>query len=258
MLAKLLAVPVPAPPTSAPDRPSWADQLEAWATLAGAIIALATAVATIWLLVHQIRETRIARQQAHQERAEGAEDRDLARRDRELIAEERRDAQRAQARTVLVLDYSIEPRSTRKGTGIGHVKAKIKNFGNEPVTEVEVKLFGEPVLVGSGYQRVVHATPVLEPGRTIFVDKRTELPITDEGAVEDAFGVTAEDLIDVGTGVAVYFTDMAGIKWARQYGEQPVRLLDEGEPKTAAQYIGEAMEQHAAGRLTDRGPAPSH
>ncbi len=96
----LLGAPVPSPqphsPSPAGDPPSsWADQMDAVSTLVAAPVAAATAVATIWLLVHRIGETLRARREAQRERADAATDRAFA-------AAERREAERVQARRVVV------------------------------------------------------------------------------------------------------------------------------------------------------------
>ncbi|MEU4421793.1 hypothetical protein AB0F81_14300 [Actinoplanes sp. NPDC024001] len=179
----------PSAPAPRPDPPSWTDQLEAWATLGAAVVALAAAVATIWLLVHQIGETRRARAQAHQERTEAAEDRARAQEDRALAKEERQEAQRAQARTIL-----FETATVRPGATSTKVDAVVTNFGTGPILDVSIRY-----LVPGGH-RVLEQTVVLAPTRSLSVD-------TTVAAGEG--------------GLVMFFTDMAGLSWARLPGEQP-------------------------------------
>ncbi|MBM2622842.1 hypothetical protein JIG36_45810 [Actinoplanes sp. LDG1-06] len=178
------------PPPSSPgaDPPSWADQLEAWATLGAAVIALAAAVATFWLLVHQIGEARRARAEARQERAEAAADRKLA-------ADERREAERAQARTVLFENVDIRSGKRADGSPFDQVSGGVTNFGTGPVLDVSIHYRVE------GRNHRLARVAVLAAGGALTADATV--------------AGSAGELV-------AFFTDAAGLSWARHPGEQPV------------------------------------
>jgi hypothetical protein len=206
VLALLLAAPPPSPtPTSprpspistaVPDPPSWADQLEAWATLGGAIVALAAAIATIWLLFHQIGETNRARKQAKEERATAAEDRELARR-------ERRDQAATQARTVVIDEFDVGTR-TDDGKAWPLIRLTIWNYSSEPVLNLTVILGNE-----HGERRRLWHASLLKPGG---VAKPDVISNTDDD-VEYFKSMFPE----------IYFTDSSGRRWSRRVGGTPSR-----------------------------------
>ncbi|GAA2470851.1 hypothetical protein Ahu01nite_079750 [Winogradskya humida] len=226
VLGLLLRAPSPSP-TDGGDSPTWADQLEAWATLGGAIVALAAAIATFWLLIHQIRETRLARGAAHQERVEAAADRELARQDRELATAERRDAEAAQARTVIVGGISADATRKRHQEALilQRAAAWIENFGAEPVTDVTFV-----ISTVSTPSNPVDATTnehmsVLAPRERL--DISWEKPRKGEAppiGIADSYyrDETGGHLIRV----EARFTDIAGRRWVRVNGGLPARVFD--------------------------------
>lgn len=205
----------------AAEGPTWADQLEAWSTLGGAFVALAAAIATIWLLVHQIGEARQARADAHQERAEAAVDRELARQDRELAAAERRDAEMAQARAVVVGDIqrsftfiTATPGST-KHVYLTRLIASVTNYSLQPI--LTVQLYADSAGTAGDWPILLKETAVLGPGETLehngFVEDGSDLGPTEEEA-------------DTNLSIYVTFTDAAGRRWRRPYEQQPQAVLD--------------------------------
>jgi hypothetical protein len=215
VLVLLLASSVIPPASSGPDPepPTWADKLEAWSTLGAAFVALAAAVATIWLLVHQIRETRRARIEAHRERIEATVDRDLARKDRELAAAERRDAERAQARTVVIGNVAFDVgRVNPGGIFLGKLSTTVTNYSGQPILAVQLLAdsrgtFGEwPV--------ELKRSPVLGPGETLTFDGWVD------GGGGSILGETPEEA-HANLAVAVTFIDAAGRRWRRTGGAQP-------------------------------------
>ncbi len=209
----------PAPtPSPAAEPPSWADQLEAWATLGAAVIALFAAAATIWLLIHQIRETTRARQDASKERADAAADRELARQDREYAAEERRENEMAQARAV-ILQYSGKVKKV-DGELANHLQGSLTNYSNDPILSVEVYFDG---VIDEGVEGEktpssigVWIAPVLGPkeaGQFDVVVPRDDLP---------SDGWTAVLPI---VSLQVVFTDVAGRRWRRLDHGSPERIV---------------------------------
>jgi hypothetical protein len=199
------------------DAPTWADKLEAWSTFGGAIVAFAAAAATIWLLIHQIRETRRARADATHERTEASADRALARQDRELAAAERRDVEQAQARSVVVGDAHFSFRQT--GTGslrLSAIEIEVTNFSSEPILAVRLSLDSDS---GAGpWPTLVAGTAVLGPGQAI----KEQGHLTDEPVVAAASTEEAYAAIDV----VVEFLDAAGRRWRRTQGGQPERIFE--------------------------------
>ena len=142
------------------------------------MVALAAAAATIWLLVHQIRETQRARGDAHGEREEAARDRELARQDRELLAAERRDAEIAQARAVVVGEIGCEftfatsaPAHT-KHVFLSRLIASVSNFSAQPI--LSVHLIAVSAGPAGSWPIRLKSSAVLAPGETLKFDDRVE------------------------------------------------------------------------------------
>lgn len=211
--ASFAPVPGPSGLLTTGDAPTWADQLEAWSTLAGAIVALAAAVATILLLVHQIGETRRARADARSEREQ-------AERDRNQAAVERFEVERVQARTILLDGVRITGGHADDGGRVDRVCARVTNYGIGPVLDVTV-YYRVVDRAGNAWRYLVGRTTVLGPAGTLPVDL--------------AVGVAAGD--DADSYLIVFFTDMAGRAWARRPGEQPLT-----EP---------AIDAYRSGRIVD-------
>jgi hypothetical protein len=229
----------PSPPTSTPahsapgvDAPTWADQLEAWSTLAGAVVALLAATFTLWLLVHQIREARRARADAAMERADAAADRELARQDRETAANERRDAEMAQARLVAIGDGVTVVSSGGIGRGGGTrrglsgIKGAIVNFSQTPVFAVVA------VLVATGrdgdqMEKPIDYRSVLEGGSTFVIELDFESNQAWRSMVDEP-----ESIINAGRKheVLIRFSDASGRRWQRSG-------LSDPEPRNSESLI---------------------
>jgi hypothetical protein len=204
------------------DVPTWADQLEAISTLVGAIMAFAAAVATFWLLVHQIRETRRARADAQGERIDAAADRELARQDREIASAERRDAEKAQARTIIIRGVHAE--LVREAEGDWYVvraQSTLENFGIQPVLDVFF-MFGDVAQPGVGLDEVetVKRIAVLGPGERLQIDwTEPDLPtLTSPDFLHRKLEGTAPP---TRLRVTAAFTDVAGRRWLRTNNDQP-------------------------------------
>jgi hypothetical protein len=179
---------------AASDTPTWTDVVEARSAIATTVITALAAIATIWLLVHQIRETERARTDADRERAAAAEDRKLAR-------DERADQQAAQARTVVASDYSVE---RRPGESDLLVKATIWNYSPEPILNVTVVLENE---LSEAWK--LWFGPLIAPGGSEVISLR----LRPTGAVEALKDARP----------CVYFTDSSGRRWSRASGCKPYR-----------------------------------
>ncbi|HET6481984.1 MAG TPA: hypothetical protein VFG35_18400 [Actinoplanes sp.] len=197
-----------------------ADWLEAWSTFAAAVVGLAAAVFTLWLLLHQIAEARRARSDAIQSREEADQERDLARRDREFTAAERRENEKAQARTVL-LDYSISSKLMPSIDDPFRLVGVVTNFGDSPVLDVDV--FFEYSSPDEGKSIVSLAGAfVMSSGEKIGFD--VNLPDPDgvvplENVAAEVVGVLIPHVE-----VVVEFTDIAGRRWRRGRRDDPERV----------------------------------
>jgi hypothetical protein len=194
------------------DAPTWADQLEAWSTLAAAVVALITAAATIWLLRHQLTETRRARAEAQQER-------DWAARDREQASAERREAEQLQARAVL-LDSVEVVEGRHPDRRVDTVRAKLTNHSVGPILDVTL------------YYRIVQTTGKSTRYR---IGHEAALGPTEELQADHRIHVEATDI--AAAYIVAHFTDMAGRVWGRLSGGQPL-------PPSQA-------DTHAAGKIVD-------
>lgn len=220
-------MPNPLMPTPVSDAPDWAAQLEAWATLATAVIALATALFTLWLLRHQMREADRAHEEAADERADAAVDREQARQDREFTHEERRDAEAVQARTILISDPEVTIQHMPEHVNVSYVSAKIQNFGQGPVLDLTVQLVSVDRIRGDSLS--LKTKSVLAPGETLRIQESLDHTNRWDGFTES---------MPLHALLIVTFTDMAGRRWSRRFGTQPMRTMDAepGESRWRQKY----------------------
>jgi hypothetical protein len=162
-------------------------------------VALAAAIATIWLLIHQIGEARKARKDAHHERSAAAEDRELAR-------AEYRDREAAQARAVVLAEHSMGIQVPRTD-GLFHVSVTIWNYSPEPILDLTVVLMNRE----HEYWRL-WTSPLLAPGACEEID----VALKPTPGVQLWLSDTLPEL---------YFTDAGGRRWSRFYGGSPSRDL---------------------------------
>jgi hypothetical protein len=212
VLDLLFRAPSPSPSSSS-DAPTWADKLEAWATLGGAIVALAAAIATIWLLIHQMGEARRARADAIAARAET-----LATQNEAAVA---------QARSVLISDVEVDQRMTRDGVVLERIRGTITNFSSGPLRDVSVEVIVDSVY-GSPTGEILKKAGVLGPGEMLRVDVQLDvLARTYSDAEREARSATAhaDAVLAAQKETAVFFTDSAGVRWRRSIGKEPERVI---------------------------------
>ncbi|GAA4462557.1 PepSY domain-containing protein [Phytohabitans houttuyneae] len=214
MLPSLTLVPAPAT-----DTPHWADILQAYAAWAGVLVGVIAATVTGALLVFEIRRSRKADREAASDRADAAVDRELARQDRDRATAERRDAEMAQARTVLLGQVTMDDTNPE----LRRVNVAVRNYGVEPVTDVRLEVTGP---AGQAEFRIVDGTTVLGGGEALNIDER--LP----GLVG---AMLRDERIRRNLAVTVEFADMRGLRWRRVDNGPPERVLvDEFSPGATA------------------------
>ena len=164
-------------------------------------MALAAAVATIWILVHQIQETDKARQNAQEERRMAAEDRELAR-------QERLDVDATQARAVVVGNF-FAGLLTGAPVNLFNIRAVIWNYSQEPILNVHLATETEE----GDYWKLWFA-PLIGP------NSETPVKVTLRPAGD--WPVPRIALLS-GTLISIYFTDSNGRRWRRCAGGSPQR-----------------------------------
>ncbi|MDQ7910782.1 hypothetical protein RB614_40455 [Phytohabitans sp. ZYX-F-186] len=185
-------------PPQGTEPPKITDWMQGWGSVVGVVAGLLAAVFTAGLLVHEMREARLAR-------ADAAEEREQGRRDRELLAEERRDAEAAQARAVVVGNFrgGDEVHDERS---VYVVRVHMANYGTAPILDVRLHLH-----TPSGYRYLVERADVLGPGE----------PWPQDWVLQ----ATERVRVLNGSRAVVSFTDVHGRRWSRDGRSQPERNL---------------------------------
>lgn len=189
------------------ESPSWTDKLEAWSTFGGAIVAALAAAATVWLLIHQIRETRRARDEATKERDEATADRELARQDREFAAAERRDQEATQARATVMGSFSATS-EIHNSLSRFWIRLSVSNYSAEPILELAVLL-----RTHEGEYWKLWSADYLGPGGEVHIEENLQ-PDPPVLALGEAQPI-------------LHFTDAHGRRWSRHLSGQPSRVTEQ-------------------------------
>jgi hypothetical protein len=204
-------------PVLAAETPHWADIWQAYAAWTGVMVGIVAATVTAALLVFEIRRSRKADREAAKDRADAAADRELARQDRGRAAAERRDAEMAQARTILLGQVTVDESDPE----LRRVNVAVRNYGAEPVTAVRLEVSGP---AGQADFNIVDEVSVLGGGEALNIDER--LP----GLVA---AMLRDERIRRRLTVMVEFADVRGLRWRRVDNGQPERVLDMASPRAA-------------------------
>lgn len=194
------------PPPGA-NRPNLADWLQAWGSMAAVLAGLGAVIATVLLLRHEIRATRLAHVQAARERAEAALD-------RQRVDDERRDAEKAQARTIVVSEVIYHSGGSDT---LVRILARIENCGTGPILNTQVWAVDRSA-VEPLEPFMLENCGVLGPGGQYPLDAAVSPPIPQFFA---AGGRRRRQLV-----LEIRFVDMYGRRWSRLDNGQPVLLLD--------------------------------